>query len=124
MVKCSDNYVTVRREGQVFENYTNKILVNLNRALNKEAEPILVFDRWNKSSVKYYYPLIGNTTNDCNGCQVPPFVEAMPPQLFSKIQGVVPSDDGYLILFNITDVLKYCVTGVTEVWHNFHFEFN
>ena len=79
---------------------------------------------------------MGQKAYNCNqniwpqeGCPTPRFVQYMDPSLFSQIQGVVPSDDSqsddnYLILFDIRNVLKYCFTAETEVWHNFDFEFN
>ena len=128
LVICGHKGSRNRSSGDVFDDYTNQIVVNLNHALNKKAEPIIVFNRWNKSSLFYYHPLAedpkAKETDDCNGCPDPPFVKKMSQTLFSQIQGTVPLDDRYLILFNISNVMKYCMTGVTEVWHNFDFQFN
>ena len=128
------NYSLLTRfETTDFDDYRNQILVNLNRPRSNITTQrlILVFNRFNKSSVFYYYPLRKENLNkreDCNGCDVPTFVRDMNQSLFSQIRGVVPfdepqSDDRYLILFNISNVLKYCFTEETEVWYNFDFDF-
>ena len=111
-----------------FVHYNQQIVVSLNREIYS-SKPIAVFNRLNKSSVFYYWPLRDKDQRviNCTECHVPKFVEKMDPQLFTRIQGVVPfnqSEESYLILFNISDVLQYCFTEETEVWHNFDFDFN
>ena len=74
-----------------------------------------------------YYPLGRSETEVCNPCPVPTFVRYMESELFRQILSVLPFDttdsDNYLILFNISNVLKYWFTA-TQVWHNSDFEFN
>ena len=118
---------TVEYEAVDLVNFTNLIVVNTNLINYYYSKRILVFDRWNKSSVFRYYPLKVDKRQACTGCAVPTFVQYMDPNLFSKIQGVMSvrtRRESYLILFKIRERLQYCVTEYSEVWHNFDFEFN
>ena len=87
-----------------------------------------MLNRWDKTSGFHFYPIKENYPVQCSPCpDVPNFVRDMDPNLFSQIQGMVPfsqSEDSYLILFNISNRLKYCLTKESEVWHNFDIEFN
>ena len=110
-----------------FDDYPNQVVINMNRN-TRFSNRILVLNRWNKSSVFFYYPTMDSNETTCVVqkplCRAPPFVKHMDPKLFSKILGVVPYTDRssvFLILFNITNRLKYCFTEETEVWHNFEF---
>ena len=66
----------------------------------------------------------------CIRCTAPRFASFMNAELISNLQGVVPytgSREVFLILFNISNRIKYCFTTNTEdrvVWHNFDFDFN
>ena len=103
----------------------------MNRA-NTRFKPtikaLFMYSRWNKSSFFLHNPDLHNRENCDQSCVRPGFVEVMKQNLFQQIQAVVPfntteSSDDYLILFNINNVLKYCFTEETEVWHNFEFDF-
>ena len=100
--------------------------------------PLLVYNRSDKTSL-FYYPLKGDKKERCSECEQtndpnPGYsfrhnMNNMKPTIFSKILGVVPIHlnhdyDEFLILFNISNRLKYCLTTRTEVCHNFDIEFN
>ena len=125
----SDTRLLVNESAINFKDYRNQIVVNQKREGNASG-PISVFNRSNKSSVFFYFPSKNRTHIfwRCRDCKVPKFFKDRNQTLFSQILGVVPYEkapaDNYLILFNISHRPKYCITGRTEVWHNFDFEFN
>ena len=121
--KGSGSYMRVKTPD--FDDYKDQIVVNLNRQTG-QSKPILVLNRFDKP-LFFYYPLTREKIKACTDCHIPTFVEKMDRSLFKTILGVMPytaSPERYLILFNISNRFKYCMTEVSKVWHNFDFQYN
>ena len=87
---------------------TDHILVNLNHETNC-SKPIVVFKRSGKSSFFFYNPILMERLTVCPECVVPAFVRDMDPQLFSRIQAVVPfnqSKESYLNFFSKSKIVS------------------